>query len=215
MIAAIFDIDGTLLPGASTDRLFFEYLLKKGVLGPVALSRTLAFMVKNIRGGSDQMIKKNKAYLKNVDTEVLLKHVKPFFERCIKPRIPESSRKIIKEHQFQGHVVILLSAALQPLVDLWKVEFEADEGIGTTIQVANGKYTGSIEGEHPFGEGKARWLETLRKQYSLELNQCYGYGDHFSDHFFLDAVGNPVVVDPTAKMRAYALNKAWLITDRL
>ena len=216
MIAAIFDIDGTLFPAKhSSDFLFFQYLFRKKILGLSALFRTFFHIIQNIPRGNDYMIKKNHAYLKNINKKKVEDLTEQFFSEEIRPLIKQSSYKLIKEHQSQGHYIILLSAALQPLVDLWKEEFEADEGIGTVVGVEGGNFTGEIVGEHPFGIGKKYWLEYIQKKYNLNFSRCYGYGDHFSDRFFLEQVGNPIAVKPDKKMRAYAIEKKWLITDSL
>lgn len=215
MIAAIFDIDGTLLPDYSTDRLFLKYLFQKKIIGPSHLFRALWFMIKHIPQGTDYMLKKNKAYLKGVDQKQVQAAARPFFYQVIQPLIPQRSYDLVRDHQFQGHTIILLSAAYEPLVDLWKEELEADEAISTVVEEQHGRLTGTIVGEHPFAHGKAYWLEFMKKKYDLDLAQCYGYGDHFSDRFFLERVGHPVVVKPDKRLRAYARAKNWLIVDRL
>lgn len=214
MIAAIFDIDGTLFP-RNTERLFYTYLFKKKIIGTKAIIRTFWFMLRNFPKGQDFIFKKNKEYLKNLSSKLILHEARVFFKKIIKPIIPKSSYKIIKDHQFQGHKVILLSAMLEFLVELWNEEMEAEKGIGTKVEQINGVFTGRIIGEQPFGEGKKKWLLELQKKEKLNLAKCFGYGDHYSDRFFLNQIGHPVVVNPSEKMKKYAQSKNWLVTDFL
>ena len=59
----IFDIDGTLLPGTSCERMFFKHLVKKKILG---LRNLINFVVRGIAlapKGKAYIFSANKGYL--------------------------------------------------------------------------------------------------------------------------------------------------------
>src|SRR5688572_21469408 len=49
LVVAVFDVDRTLVPVTTTERIFIRYLLRKRVLGLGAVARTLLFMAKSLR----------------------------------------------------------------------------------------------------------------------------------------------------------------------
>ncbi len=213
--AAFFDIDGTLLPHTSMDRIFYLYLLKKGVLGIEGLWNTFTFAVKNLSKGKECIVKKNKAYLKGKSVSELQKHALRCFQEEIFPIIPEKVRKLLLDHREKGDKIIFLSAALQSLVDAWTFELEGDCGIGTHIEVIDDLYTGNIIGIHPYGEGKVSYIEQLAEEWKLDLHTSFGYGEHYSDRFFLEKVGHPVALHPDKKLFAFAKEHGWAIITKL
>ncbi|HEX5421205.1 MAG TPA: haloacid dehalogenase-like hydrolase, partial [Gammaproteobacteria bacterium] len=68
MKLAVFDIDGTLVRGAS-ERMFWWYLLRRGRQGPRQLFAFLLFMLRYLPTGGIQTPRKNKAYLSGLRVE--------------------------------------------------------------------------------------------------------------------------------------------------
>jgi phosphoserine phosphatase len=81
--------------------------------------------------------------------------------------------------------------------------------IGTRGQVADGVYTGKLEGPFCYGEGKVEAITELARWDGLDLAQCYAYSDSHSDLPMLSAVGHPVAVNPDAKLERHARANAW------
>src|SRR5437870_8224936 len=64
LIAAVFDVDRTLLPITTTERIFIRYLLKRRVIGLRAVMYTVAFMARRLPMASPfAAIRKQRAYL--------------------------------------------------------------------------------------------------------------------------------------------------------
>ena len=213
--AAIFDIDGTLLPYTSMDRIFFKFLIKKRIIGVIDIFRMIWFCVCNFSKGFEFWLKKNKAYLKNKDPEQIAQLAQQCFYKEIAPLILPEVKEMVLEHRKQGDLIIFLSAALQSLVDLWTFTLEGDIGVGTVIEVKKGKMTGKIEGVHSYGDGKVFHVERLAKEKGFNLAESFGYGEHLSDKYFLELVGHPVVIHPSKSMRVHAKEKGWLIISSL
>src|SRR5687768_7840006 len=66
LVVAVFDVDRTLVPVTTTERIFIRYLLRKRVLGLGAVARTLLFMAKSLRlrkTSPFEAIRRERAYL--------------------------------------------------------------------------------------------------------------------------------------------------------
>src|SRR6202000_840807 len=68
-----------------------------------------------------------------------------------------------------------------------------------------------------YGPAKAVAIRELAEREGIDLAASYAYSDSVSDTPMLRAVGNPVVVNPDAGLRALAVDGGWegLRLDRL
>jgi phosphoserine phosphatase len=72
----------------------------------------------------------------------------------------------------------------------------------------DGVYTGrSLRGTH--GDGKAAAVRELAALEGFDLDASTAYSDSHTDLPFLDAVGNPVVVNPDRQLRRIAEDRGW------
>ncbi|HLB94635.1 MAG TPA: HAD-IB family hydrolase, partial [Nitrospiria bacterium] len=86
MVAAFFDVDHTMLPGTSVERLFVRDLWHRGGLGLRDLARTGASILGSGRGSLARRIKSNKTYLAGKPVADVAAHAKPFVMEVIRPR---------------------------------------------------------------------------------------------------------------------------------
>jgi HAD superfamily hydrolase (TIGR01490 family) len=115
----------------------------------------------------------------------------------------------LREHKRAGHRVVLLSGALdfilEPFEDL------ADDVLTARLEEENGVYTGELSGAPVAGEARARMLASFARRRNVDLSRSYAYADSISDLPMLEAVGIPVAVNPDARLRAAAKEKGWQI----
>ncbi len=97
---------------------------------------------------------------------------------------------------------MLLSGALdfllEPMKDL------VDDVLCATLAEENGAYTGELSGAPVAGEARARMLASFASRRNLDLSRSYAYADSISDLPMLEAVGNPVAVNPDGRLGAAA-----------
>lgn len=210
MVAAVFDVDRTLVPVTTTERIFIRYLLRKRVLGPRAVLQTIWFILKNLRHTSPfETIRRQRAYLAGQPIEKMDRLARRCFETDIKPRLSQAGLEAIKEHQAQGHVIVLLSGSLDFLLAPLKELVGADHLIAANMEVKNGKLTGRIIGHYPYGSYKAAIIRHFATEHGLDFSRSYAYADHHTDHEVLRLFANPVVVNPKAKMQEIAQREGW------
>ena len=178
-VVAIFDVDQTLVQGY-TERLFFRYLVRRGLL---SLPRALAYLGQVARRPRARF--QDKSYLEGLPVEEVISLAQRCYQEDIAPRVSTAGLACVLEHQAQGHAIALLSGSLSLLLTPLQEELGADWLIATELQRQNGRFTGAIAGLHPRGANKLRLLQELSRAHGFDLSQAYAYGDHIQDSYLL------------------------------
>lgn len=142
------------------------------------------------------------------------------------PRLPVSRffREGVERvawHAKQGHVIVLVTGTLEPLAGaaaltlmlrLATSEIPASIAVcATRLEETDARWTGRILGDAMFGKAKGRAAERIAAEMNLDLSQCYAYGDAANDRWLLEAVGNPVAVNPSRPLARMARKRGWAI----
>ena len=202
-IAAIFDVDGTLVR-SSTERLFFAFLLWRGVISP---ARALAygkrlFLNRATRHG-------DKSYLQGLPARSITALARECYHTLIRPRLSRAGWDCLRQHQRQGHRIVVLTGSLEGLMLPLQEEVQADWLVATRLETCQGRYTGRLAGLHPRGDNKLRLLRQLSQAAGFDLSRSYAYADHIADLPLLEQVGQPVAVNPCRRLRRAAREKSW------
>ncbi len=207
MKAAIFDVDGTLMRG-STERIFIRYLIERGEIG---IGRLLATIPASLKGNPFLASKRNKLYLKGMEVQKGRDLALRCFRERILPRLSPLMREVVEGHSREGAWIILLTGSLDFLVEPLRAYLKAHRAIATRLEVRDGRFTGRIDGVHPYGREKVRLLRGVAEGGRVDFSISYAYGDSFSDRGVLGVVGNPVAVNPDPLLRLLADRKGWKI----
>ena len=204
-IAAVFDVDQTLIQG-STERLFFRYLVRQGLLPK---PRALSFL-----GGlalHPRQRFRDKTYLQGLPVAETLQLARKCHGEEIAPRLSATGVACIREHQTRGHDIVLLTGSLAFLTQPLKEELGADWLIATQVVQHGNRFTGETTGLHPRGENKLRLLLELTRAQNLDLNRSFAYGDHLQDLPLFRRIGYPVAVNPSWRLKRLARRHQWPI----
>jgi fatty acyl-CoA reductase len=227
-VAAFFDLDGTLIAPPSLEWRFFASLRHRRAIPMGNYLLWLAATLRLAPRGIQIVRHANKMYLRGVRRDG--------GESCgggqpprqgsgqadmAVPRFFPDGVDQVAWHARQGHAIVLVSGTLAPLAQemaLALVVRLAVRGIAASVEVyatrleeSNGRWTGRIIGDAIFGEAKWRAVRRLAAEKGFELARCYAYGDSESDRWMLEAVGRPVVVNPTPKMEQLARRREWAV----
>ncbi len=204
-VAAIFDVDQTLVQG-NTERLFFRYLIRQGLL---TMAQALHFLGSLAWNPQDRFL--DKRYLEGMEVEEVTRLARQCYQKEISPRVSMQGLSCVLEHQAQGHAVALLTGSLSFLLLSLKEEMGADWLIATEVGRENGKFTGEIAGLHPRGRNKLLLLEDLSRTHGLDLSRSFAYGDHIQDLHIFRQIGHPVAVNPSWRLKRLARRNRWPI----
>lgn len=215
LVAAVFDVDRTLVPVTTTERIFIRYLAKRGVLRWQALWRTGLLVLKSLpqRVSPFEAIRRERAYLAGQPYNKMRRMAQDCFDTGIKQRISRAGVEAIKEHKAKGEMVVLLSGSLDFLLEPFKDYVGADHLIAARMEVVNGRLTGRIVGDWPFGSYKAVLIRHFAEEHGLDFTRSYAYADHHTDHEVLRLFGNPVVINARTKMQQIARREGWSMKD--
>ncbi|HEX2728618.1 MAG TPA: HAD-IB family hydrolase, partial [Rubrobacteraceae bacterium] len=212
-IAAIFDVDGTLV-GSNVVSYFAWIRMQE--LPPVARPFWLAAFLTKVPyyWGLDKISRAhfNRAFYKNYAgwKPARAKHLgqESFHGFTLERMFPDALQQL-RDHKAAGHRVVLLSGALdfllEPMKDL------VDDVLCATLAQENGVYTGELSGAPVAGDARARMLASFARRRNLDLSKSYAYADSISDLPMLEAVGNPVAVNPDRRLETSAKERGWRI----
>lgn len=212
-VAAVFDVDNTLIPGTSSERLFIRYLIRRRQLGWRAAYRTLAVMARYARLGPFRTIRQYRPYLRGWTVARLEALGNDAFAAAIAPRLSRRGVECVREHQARGHLTVLLSGAPPFLLAPLSRFLGIAHVIGTPLAVVDGAYTGNLDGKHPYGEEKAALARRFARAHAVDLGASYAYADHPSDAPLLRLFGHPVCVNPSRGLRRQAARCGWPIEE--
>jgi HAD superfamily hydrolase (TIGR01490 family) len=205
MIAAVFDLDRTLLPRTTAERVFLKYLSEQGVLGAGSLTRTVRAMLTGAgEGGVIQRIRAERPYLIGLHDAVLRLHGKRCAFQRILPALSERGIDHLLWHRAQGHRIVLLSGSLPYVVEPLGKQLQVDDVICSVMELESRRLTGRLAAPHPYGVAKASLMLELAKAEGIDLERSWCYADHHSDETLLHLFEHPVCVNPSAQLRTIA-----------
>ncbi len=133
----------------------------------------------------------------------------------ILPSGRESVLKFWDQHRRSGHLLMIASGGLTPCVQRIGAHLQAAGTAGTEIRMRNGRCTGRVGSPVVIGREKAARTLQLVSQLGAEVDwpASYAYADSIHDLPFLELAGHPVAVHPDAKLQRIARERGWRIVD--
>ncbi|HYE76279.1 MAG TPA: HAD-IB family hydrolase, partial [Blastocatellia bacterium] len=211
-IAAVFDVDGTLIAGASLEARFISFLWRYGEITARDLARLSIGAWQAIIAGRSP-IRANKAYLCGKDKERMKLIAEDCFHQVVKRQLLPRAVERLRWHQESGHSTTLLSGSLDLILEPLASHLGVNAYVGTKPQTDGDHLTGQIAGEHPYSNAKVTCLNSLCTNYSFDLSRSFAYANHYTDRYLLATVGNPVAANPDRRLCHFAQRHGWLIED--
>jgi len=211
MALAIFDIDGTLIGGASTERRFYAELLRTGNQGPRQVSASALFLLLNAPRYGRQVFKKNKAYLAWLHRKKVEALASAWLESALVGHWVEPTRKRLQSHLERGDRVLLLSGTLQFIADGIAAQLGATDCIGSECATRGDSFDWRAPLRHPFGIEKLALATDYCRRAGISANDVFAYGDSRHDLPLLYWCGHPVAVQPDAELARVARERQWVM----
>ncbi|MCF4119411.1 HAD-IB family hydrolase [Antribacter sp. KLBMP9083] len=215
--AAFFDVDNTIIRGASAfhlaraayQRRFFgtRDLLKFAVIQ----ARYLLFgesreQIDVVRERALSLIAgRSVAEVTTLGEEV--------YDTVLALRIFPGTRRLLEEHLAAGHQVWLVTATPVEIGALIARRLGATGCLGTIPEHRDGFYTGRLMGDLMHGAAKGQAVRELAKREDLDLTGSYAYGDSLNDLPMMHSVGHPCPINPDGRLRRHAQEVGWPIRE--
>ena len=217
-VAAFFDVDNTLIQGASV-LLLARGLAKhkfftSGDLARMAWQQA-KFRVSGRESMSDVSSGRERAlgFVKGRSTAELDELCREIFDESITDKFWPGTKALAQMHIDAGQQVWLVTATPVELAAVIADRLGLTGALGTVAEHVDGVYTGRLVGDILHGPGKAYAVAELAAQKKFDLEKCYAYSDSSNDLPMLELVGNPVAVNPDSKLRDAARKNGWQIKD--
>ncbi|WP_084124747.1 HAD family phosphatase [Demequina sp. NBRC 110054] len=216
-IAAFFDVDNTIIRGASAFHLA-RGLKRRGFFTNRDLVRFGWEQFKyNVFGESKEQMRTVRdealSIIRGWSVAEMSAIGEEVYDEVLALRVFPGTKAIIDEHRAQGHEVWLITATPVEIGRLIARRLGVTGALGTVAQHKGGYYTGALEGSFLHGTAKAEAIAGLATQRDLDLDECFAYGDSMNDVHMLGAVGRPCAVNPDHKLRVHAKRHRWPIKD--
>jgi len=216
--AAFFDVDNTLLRGAS---IFWfarglaahDFFTTRDMLGfawkQLKFRATSSEDTDDIASARDSAL----AFVAGRRVDEIVAHGEQIYDELLAARIWSGTRALAQLHLDAGQRVYLVTAAPVELARLLARRLGLTGALGTVAEARDGVYTGRLVGEILHGPAKAEAIRALSGAEGLDLDRCIAYSDSINDLPMLTAVGSAVAINPDSALRRLARTRGWEVHD--
>ncbi len=216
--AAFFDVDNTLIRGASiyhfarglaAKKLFTFHDLALFALGQVAFRMRGSENPEHISTAREAAL----AFVAGRRVDELVNLCEEIYDEKMADRIWHGTRALALKHLDAGQQVWLVTATPVELARIISHRLGLTGALGTVAETENGVYTGRLVGHLLHGPAKAGAVRALAKREGLDLSRCAAYSDSNNDLPMLTTVGHPHAVNPDGDLRDHAKEHGWPVHD--
>jgi HAD superfamily hydrolase (TIGR01490 family) len=209
MIAAIFDLDNTIVFGKSVERRFFYRLLRERRIGIREIARMAGFLIRNLSRFSPMLLHTHKLYLSGKSVSDMEQLAATYVAEDVVPRISHQALAKLEQHRAAGHFLVILTGCPDFLMAHLGPHLKADVIVCGRLERRGGRFTGATFPPYPYGTGKRLLLDQLVATHHIDPAQSCAYADQLSDLEVLSAVRYPAVVNPGRRLARIAKARGW------
>ena len=216
--AAFFDVDNTIMQGASIFHLARglhrrKFFTTRDILGAAWMQ--LYFRVAGVEDPEHVAEARNSAlsFIAGHTVAELESLGEEIFDEGMAHRIWPGTRALAQLHLDEGQRVWLVTAAPIEIAQIIARRLGLTGAMGTVSEHLDGIYTGRLVGDMLHGPAKSEAILALAAREGLDLARCSAYSDSVNDLPMLGLVGVPCAINPDAKLRAHARAHGWRIHD--
>jgi len=209
--AAIFDLDRTLLSGASGPVLSRALQAVDLMSDRRIPGQDLLFNVFNAIGENSpsMMLTRQSARMTAGWDITRLRQAGALAAPDLDALVQPYARLLIEEHRAAGRHVVLATTSPYELVFPLAEHLGMDVVLATRYEVRDGHCTGRIDGRFVWGRDKIAEVREWAASADVDLAESFAYSDSWYDQHLLAAVGHPVAVNPDPRLQAMAVLRRW------
>ena len=216
--AAFFDVDNTLMRGASMYHLA-RGMAKHGFFTGKQIRNFARKQLKYLASGKEHakdlkfvtdatmefVAGRNVSQIRAIGDEVI--------DEILLNKLWPGTLKMAQAHIAVGQEVWLVTASPNELADKLAKRVGLTGGLGTRAEEIDGVYTGRLDGPPLHGQAKADAVVALATARGIDLANSVAYSDSSNDLPLLSVVGSAVPVNPDRALRRHARRKQWPIVE--
>ena len=209
--AAFFDLDRTILAGASGE-VFADAMRSAGLSSKPFPGEKLLFGLFNTIGETlpSMALARQAVTLASGHSQAAVSAAAEQVADRLVAMVQPFAHAAFAMHRAAGRPIVLATTTPYDLVKPFADRLGLDDVVATRYRVRDdGTYDGTLEGPFVWSAGKLEAITTWAGYHDTDLASSYAYSDSVYDTPMLDAVGNPVVVNPDPRMVLMAAARRW------
>ncbi|MBI5089274.1 MAG: HAD-IB family hydrolase, partial [Actinobacteria bacterium] len=213
--AAFFDLDRTLLAGASGEVLS-RAMREAGLVTRTIPGEALLFKMFNSIGETlpSMALARQAAALAKGRSQAAVQRAAADAAGTLAAMVQPLAAPLFAEHRAAGRPVVLATTTPHDLVWPLAQLLGLDDVVATRYGVnADGTYDGTIAGPFVWSAGKLAAVQAWAAERAVDLGLSYAYSDSIYDVPLLAAVGHPFVVNPDPRLAVMAAARRWPTID--
>ncbi len=215
--AAFFDVDNTMMEGASLFHVARKMYQKRAFTLHAAAGfawKQAKFIMRGENMSDVHSIQDSAQKLAaGISADFIRQIGGEVYDEMIVSKIWPGTKALADEHLNSGRQVWLVTATPVEVAGVMAERLNLTGALGTVAEIVDGHYTGRLVGEILHGAAKGRAVEELAIAQGLDLSRCWAYSDSFNDIPLLMAVGHPVAINPDGQLRRHARDNNWPVYD--
>jgi len=211
--AAFFDLDRTLLSGASGPVLG-QAMRTAGLVSRSIPGERFVYGVFNTIGETlpGMALARQAASLARGRSRAAVQAAAEEAAAVLVGMIQPFAAPLFAEHRAGGRRLVLATTTPYDLVKPLADALGFDDVVATRYGVDDGgSYTGTLDGNFVWAAGKLAAVRQWAQDHEVDLSDSWFYSDSVYDTPLLSAVGHPVVVNPDPRMVFLAMARRWPI----
>lgn len=209
----IFDVDHTITRRSTAGRFMLRAIARG--LAPRRLAAVVLWFGVAYRLGLLRLRDRDDAFpmLRGVPRADLVALAAETFREDVRDSLNRRVAELIRRHLADGRRVVLATSSLDLIVAPLAAHLGVRDVIATTLEFAGDVATGRIAGRPLFWDEKQRRVLAFIRQEGGDPRRCSFHSDSIYDLPLLEAVGEPVAVNPDLRLRRIAARRGWPIID--
>jgi putative phosphoserine phosphatase/1-acylglycerol-3-phosphate O-acyltransferase len=208
--AAFFDLDRTLLRGASGP-IIGEALKTAGVTDRSIPGEQLVYKMYDLFGENRPSMEVTRRAVRFASgwVRTQVQEAGELAAEALAASLQPFARPIFEEHRAAGRPLVLATTTPYDLVKPLADALGFDDVVATRYGEHDGVYDGTLDGEFVWGDGKLRAISAWATDHAVSLAESWAYSDSYYDVPMLAAVRHPVVVNPDLRLAILAVVRRW------
>ncbi|HSG89448.1 MAG TPA: HAD-IB family hydrolase [Pseudomonadales bacterium] len=209
-VAALFDLDRTLLSGFSAQDVLVERALSRD-MSVGHLGATLRSAVEFSAGRIPfvEFVNRASADLAGRSHEENMEFGRRVFAKRVAQRIYPEARRLVEAHRAKGHSLVVVSSATAYQVEPVAEDLGIYHVLCTRLEVVDGTLTGRVLEPACYGPGKLHAATELGATVGFDVADAFFYSDGYEDVPLLEAVAHPYTLNPDSRLTRHAHQAGW------
>jgi HAD superfamily hydrolase (TIGR01490 family) len=213
MRAALFDMDRTLVR-KETASLYVRYQRSIGEARRRDMLRVIYWVTQYTMGMIDapDVAARVAKSLAGMPESVMSARCDDWFRRYVEEHVCDLGRRAVERHRERGDLLAIVTGASPYAAQPLARRLGIPHVVASELEIAHdGSFTGRFVDPLCYGTGKIVRAKRLAEEHGFSLAEATFYSDSFTDVPLLEAVAEPVVVNPDPRLDRLAKKRGWRI----